>query len=153
MSTLSHRITTSIARRNTLQKDQRIYDDSEHSQDCTYCWKDSHPLRPRNTSKVRTPLGPSKGSGIFCQYLIIIRDGLWKQRRRNAHVCDRENICNRLSRDQFWFCSRAHRATYHSDQYQLQKSSKKSARGGNTRSGWSHLESWHRLVQTIEELD
>lgn len=41
-----------------------------------YYEKDSHPLRPRNISKVRTPLGPSNGSGTFCQYLTRISDSL-----------------------------------------------------------------------------
>ena len=51
-------------------------------------------------------------------------------------------------------CAGAHRATYHSDQYQLRAHHYRSQlKGGMPVLGASHLEGWHRLVQTIEHLD
>ena len=50
--------------------------------------RNSHPQNPRNTSKVRTPLGPRNGSGIFFQYLIEIENCLCKQWRKDAHERD-----------------------------------------------------------------
>ncbi|SRR6266702_495735 len=63
--------------------------------------QDTHPERPRSASKIRTPFGPSNGSEIFFQYLIIMSGSLLKQRMMDAHVDERQSACNRLAGHQF----------------------------------------------------
>ena len=114
--------------------------------------QDTHPERPRSTSKTRTPFGPSNGSETFFQYLIIMSGGLLKQRRMDVHVDERQSACNRLAGHQFSIsCNEmsgylpfgpvlsAH----------LRVSSRKNIHSGDV----THLENRHGFVRTIEPLN
>jgi hypothetical protein len=54
--------------------------------------KIAYPENPRSSNNPRTPFGPSSGSGIFLQILIIIGEPKLRG-KRGAHVSKRADIC------------------------------------------------------------
>jgi hypothetical protein len=53
--------------------------------------KIAYPENPRNSNNTRTPFGPSSGSGIFRQILIMFGNPKLRGKRR-AHVSKRAGI-------------------------------------------------------------
>ena len=116
--------------------------------------QDTHPANPRNTSNARTPFGPRNGSGILFQHLMMVSGCLGRLRKKAAHICDRANVCDGLTRHDFLYSQTSRWAAYHSNLDQLHKAKKKSAPHRVVRSGrFTHLESRYRFIRTIKPLN
>jgi len=116
-----------------------------------------YPAKPRSTSSLRTPFGPRNGSGIFCQYLIMIRNRILSHIiRKEAHRYPMEpTYVMTLSSVSVSICTTIDRGTCHSDPYQLSKTIVRwsQLRYKKQRRTNTHFESRNWLIQAVEQLD